>query len=370
MTLGIDAHRLCGPRFGVGRYLEYLLKHWADATHPFGRITLYAPCSLEPPRLGGADVRTRRIGALAPLLAFHHLLLPRHARDLDLLFCPAYFAPLAYRGRYVVTHLGSYEAIQDTFPWWHRYRYRAMYARSARGAELVITVSHSSARDIVRFYGVDPARIRVIPLGVDETFSAARDERAIAAWRETLGIGEAPVVLFVGKLSARRCIPALLEAFAAVRGARHLAHVLVLAGSNELRLPLDAEAARLGITAAFRHVPYVSHDRLPALYHLADAFIYPSTYEGFGIPVVEAMASGTPAITLDNTALSETATGAAYLAPDGSVPSLARALDEVLTDASLRRELRERGLERAGRYRWDRIARETMEVLIEAVGRA
>jgi len=367
MVLAVDAHRLCGQRFGVGRYLEYLLRHWAALRHPFGDIRLFAPCRLEPDGLGGgAGLRAHAVGGGFPLLLFHNVLLPYHARQADLLFCPAYFAPIAYRGRYVVTHHGSYEAIQHTFPWWHRYRYGHFYGLAARRAHTVITVSESSKRDIVRFYAVDPARVRVIPVGVSEPFTSVRDEAAIGRWRVELGIGGAPVVLYVGTLARRRCIPELLRAFAAVKAARRLPHVLVLAGANPLRLPLAREAARLGLGSALRHLPYVNHDRLPSLYHLAELFVYPSTYEGFGVPVIEAMACGTPVVTLDNTAFRETAAGAAHLAPDGSEDAIRQALDDVLTDPTLRGELAAKGLARARRFAWDRIAAETMAVLVDA----
>ena len=366
MRLGIDAHRLCGRRLGVGRYLEYLLKHWKQP-HPFDSIELYAPCAIDPGTVASGDrLRFVSFGGSLPLFFFHNLLMSRHARDLDLLFCPAYFAPVDYRAPYVVTHHGSYEAIQQSFPWWHRYRYSFFYAQAARRARHVITVSESSKRDIVRFYGVAPDRIHVIYYGVDEAFTAVRDAERVARLKEEIGAGDRPIVLYVGKLSARRSIGPLLEAFADVRKSRRLPHLLVLVGPNHLGVPLDREVRRLGFDGSFRHLDYMGHDCLPTLYQAADVFVYPSTYEGFGMPVVEAMASGTPVITLDNTAFRETAAGAAYLAPEGTVDELRRALDTVLTNPALRQDLSQKGIERARRFSWVRTATETLDVLTDA----
>jgi glycosyltransferase involved in cell wall biosynthesis len=350
--LGVDAQRLVGSRAGVARYLASLLREWAGMELPFERVTLFTPAALPTDVVHPFDVEIVRGPSLRLWGQFQ---LPRAARGVDLLFCPAYVAPLRYRGRYaVVMHDALLEVLPQAFSR-QALRRRGLYKRSAQRAALVLAPSEASKRDLERVYELEPDRVRAIQLGVDDRFRDATEDDARRV-RDTYGLGERPVILFVGKLSKRRNLPNLVAAAEALRSD----HVLVLVGEDHLGLGL-ADGDRL------RVLGFVPDDDLPALYRAAEIFVYPSDYEGFGIPVLEAMAAGTPVVTLDNSALTEVAGDAAVLLPNADVAELAGAFERLAADPALRAEYSVRGRERAARFTWAETARRTIEALREAV---
>ncbi|CAN5907902.1 glycosyltransferase family 1 protein [soil metagenome] len=370
MRLGVNGLRLTGARLGVGRYLEYLLRWWPTLEHPFSEIAVYTPEIPADPIALQDPIRLELLGPSVPAALWEHLVLPlRKPRD-DLFFCPSYVVPLLTRSRpLVVTHLGSYEAIPSAFPWWERTKAHALYRHSCRRADMVITVSESSRHDIMRFYGIAPERIRVIPLGVDERFQPLEDAARLEARRRSYFADGRPYLLFVGKLSARRHIPELVEGFVRLVRRVRLPHGLVLIGPDSSGQDVPRLAARLGARERVVHRAFAGHEELVEAYNAADLFIYPSDYEGFGVPVLEAIACGTPAIALNNSAFPEFAGGIAHFARDGSVEGLEEAMETVLFSGEIRARSRQEGPRRAESYRWPDIARRTMEILSEVARR-
>lgn len=367
MRLGVNGLRLMGRRAGVGRYVEYLLRAWSDeGAEPFDEVRVYLPGPLDDPFPVSGPVRFEELPSRLPVALWEHAVLPLAKGRDELFFCPSYTLPLLSRERpRVVTHHGSYEAIPEAFPWLARTRARALYQTSCRRADRVITPSASSKRDIVRFYGVAPERIEVIPEGVDDAFRPLDDPARLAARRRAYFEDGRPFVLFVGKLTARRRVPELVEAFAALRRERSLPHGLVVVGPDPAGVDVPRRAAELGVGGAVRHLPYAGHHELVEAYAAADLFVYPSEYEGFGIPVLEAMACGAPVVALANSAFPEFAGGVAHFARDGSVGGLRDAMEEALASDEIRRRARREGPLRAERYRWRKIARRTLRVLVE-----
>lgn len=350
-----------GRRFGVGRYIEYLLRNWTELESPFERVRLLTPSAIGDPFPLPPSVDHQVIGARLKNGWWEQVVLPRHHRSSDLLFCPSYVVPLAARGKIVVTHLGSYEALPSAFPLRERVKSRVLYQLSARRADLVITVSQSSKADILRFYGIPEEKVEVIPLGVDRKFRPlpALDRSAVRARY----FGDArPLVLFVGKLTRRRNVPELIAAFARLRRDRNLPHGLVLIGEDTTGQNVESLAIENGIADAVVHRPYEHHDTLVELYNASDLFVYPSSYEGFGIPVLEAMACGVPTVTLRNSAFLEFASGA-FLCEDGSTDELYRGMETILFSPEIRERLREEGIARSQDFLWDGIARRTMATL-------
>lgn len=365
MDLAINGLRLTGRRYGVGRYIEYLLRHWKHVMHPFDRIVVYTPGPLEE-RIDLPERAEHRIVPARHSFGYwEQVVLAGLRQEHDLLFCPSYVAPLLGRGKTVLTHLGSYEAVPSAFPLIQRWKTRAIYRLSAHRADRVITVSESSKRDIVRFYGVRPEKISVIYLGVDPVFRPITDKELLASTRKRYLRSDHPYILFVGKLSRRRHIRELVIAFSRLKQTRSIPHALFLigpdtAGQNVLRL-----ARAHGIESSVVHQEYASHEELVAIYNAADLFVYPSAYEGFGIPVLEAMACGVPTIALSNSSFLEIAAGAAFLAPSGTEEELFLAMDRVLFSEELRAKMRVAGPKRAGQFGWSSIARQTMDLLSE-----
>ena len=365
MELAINGIRLMGQRCGVGRYIEYLLRYWSGLSHPFDRICVYTPGPLEDPTLIPEAVEHRVLPTRRGNGYWEQVVLSRIRRPRDVLFCPSYVATLPGRGHTVVTHLGSYEALPSAFPFVERWKTRLLYQLSAHRADRVIAVSESTKADIVRFYHLSPDKVTVIPLGVDSSFRPVDDAPQLAAVRQRVTGADRPFVLFVGKLSKRRNIPELVQAFGRLKRRRELPHALVLVGPNSVEHDLAALAQRAQLDDSLVHVDFASHQELVQLYNAADLFVYPSSYEGFGIPVLEAMACGTPVVALDNSAFPEFAADVAYLARDGSEAELEAAMEEMLFSQDLRRRARESGPERARQFGWESIARRTLQVLSE-----
>jgi glycosyltransferase involved in cell wall biosynthesis len=366
--LGIDAHRLLGSQTGVARYLSALLHEWADGEHPFGEVVLYVPRPLPPdvlPREHSYYVRV--LPARGPLGLWHHITLARAARETDVLFCPAFIAPLAYRGPFVVTiHDTAHENVGRSFAWRTRYHAR-LYRNSARRARLVLADSVSAQEDVERVYGVNPSRIRYVPLGVSAPVTGATAESERDA-RERFGLGDGPLVLFVGKFSQRRNVPTLVRAFARARQQAEEDWTLVLAGPNHLGLPIAELGEELGLGASLCLPGFVTDEQLAALYRAAEVFVLPSDYEGTSLTVPEAMAAGTAVITGGHSGLREVARDAALLLPTITEDNLTAALGSLMGDPALRAEYAERGLRRAAEFSWDHTAAETLSALAEVAG--
>jgi glycosyltransferase involved in cell wall biosynthesis len=218
-------------------------------------------------------------------------------------------------------------------------------------ADRVVAISEHARDDLVRTLGIEPAKIEVTPLGVDPLPPRPRDPDG------------PPLLLVVGQVAAHKNLLALVEALPEIPDAR-----VVIAGR---RTPyadaLEARAAALGVADRLELTGYVSDEELEALWAQATAFVLPSRHEGFGLPVLEAMARGVPVACSDASALPETAGGAALLFDPASPSSIAAACTRLLGDAALRASLTERGLERAGRLTWAACAEATLRAYRRAI---
>jgi len=278
--------------------------------------------------------------------AWEQLILPARAARARALLCPANLAPLSFSRNVIVIH----DAAALRHPEWYSPAYAAWQRRIlpalARRALHVVTVSEFSRGELIGLVGLDPDRITVIPGGVDAAFTPQADAQAA---RTALDLRR-PYVLCVASQTARKNLRALVP----------LAHEVevVVAGGHR------PQFAREHGLDALRHLGAVPEHLLPGLYAGAEAFVLPSLYEGFGLPVLEAMACGTPVVCSDTTALPETAGGAARLAAPAEVAEAAR---DLLGDDGDRGRLREAGRARAASFTWDRTAGEVDALLSERV---
>jgi glycosyltransferase involved in cell wall biosynthesis len=229
----------------------------------------------------------------------------------------------------------------------------------------VIAVSAATRDDLVAMLGAPAAKIAIVHHGVRPV--APLSDAAIGATLERLGITR-PYVLFIGTVQPRKNLQRLIRAFARVVSAG-LPHRLVIAGRmGWLTDPISAEVASLGLTDRVYFAGYVPDGDLPALYHGADAFAFPSLYEGFGMPVLEALAYGLPVVASNTTSLPEIADDAGLLVDPLDDAAIGAALVRVLADAALRARLAVAGPEWVARFSWERCARETLAVLEGAAG--
>jgi len=350
----------------MGRYIEYLLKYWEEMSLPSDRFTLYIrePLGKNGPHLSKAFTSELLQPKLTGLL-WENLLLPRHAREVDVLFGPSYTVPLAYRGRCVVAIHSLNEAQPGTHPWWYGLTYSPLYRLSAQHAHTVIVPSQSVKQDMQEHYGIATDKIEVVPLGVDDSFRPIEDVDLLRSTRQRYLGTDQPYILLVDKLSERRNIPLLLEAFAVLKKRHKIPHRLLLFGPNHLNLPLERMASELGISDSVVQTDglVTEHWELVPIYNAADLYVLPSSYEGFSLPILEAMACGIPVLTTNRAALAEIASGYALLVDDLTVEALSDAMARALNDPQLRQHLRARGLERARSFRWEDTARRTLELL-------
>lgn len=295
-------------------------------------------------------------------IAAENTLLPRAARraGCDVLHSLGTTAPLIAGLPSVVTILDLiYEAYPETFPKPALWGLRALVGPAARRATHVITISEAVKRDVVARLRVPPERVTPVLLG-----RGMRDEPVVtpeAELRERLGLGDARVVLCVSAALVHKNLPRLLEAFAEV-DAPDARLVLVGHAGRELEALRD-RAATLGVADRVVFTGWISAADLEGLYALAACCAYPSLYEGFGMPVLEAMARGVPLACSDATSLPEVAGDAAVLFDPHDTAAMAAAVGRLLDDAALAEDLRRRGREQAARFTWERCAEGVLAVL-------
>ncbi len=252
-------------------------------------------------------------------------------------------------------------------PEWFRPRFVSWYSwllpRLANRVQHIIAISEYTKQRIVERLKVPPQRITVISNGVDGRF-APRSSEEIAAVRRNLGIEDVPYLLCVGSIEPRKNLVRLLEAWGKIQASVPSEIELVVAGAN-LHPKVFAAVSTKAAPARTRFTGYVPDESLPALYSGALALVYPSLYEGFGLPPLEALASGTPVITSHGTSLPEVVADSAVLVDPLDSDSIADGIWRILSSPSLGTSLREKGLERARQFTWERSAKETLRLLLE-----
>lgn len=382
MRIAVDARPAAFPyRTGVGHYTWQLLRLLPSLDRDSTYLAWYlnARGLLGGPRRTFADIAVpnlRERWTPIPARWFRPLEqrfeLPRveWLVRFDVFFAPNFIPPPTRAKRLVMTvHDVAFRLFPETAPHSTR-RWLERLERALRRAARIIVVSEQTKRDLLEQYRVAEDRIAVIPNGVDvEAFQDVRDSDVNAA-RERFGI-HGPYLLFLGGIEPRKNLPAVVRGFARLSG--DVRPMLVIAGWrtewnpegwNQLQQVLDelpsSVRSRVNVTG------YVPEDRKAALLAGAEALVYPSLYEGFGLQVLEAMAAGTPVLTSNVSALPEVAGDAALLVDPKDVDAIADGMEKLLRDDELRKDLRERGRARAEQFRWEETARRTVEVLHQA----
>ena len=280
--------------------------------------------------------------------------------------------PILYKlGKAVVT---VHDVTPVTLPWAfpprHRWIVSTALARARTQADVVIVPSAATAEDVRRHLKIGPERITVIPMGCETRFQPTRDASQAARVRRRYRL-PARYMLFVGTLEPRKNLGGLLRAFALFRAEHSGDDVkLVIAGVRGWgQESYDGISDRLELRDHVRYVGFVADEDLPDLYRGAEVFVYPSLYEGFGLPILEAMACGVPVITSNRSSLPEVAGQAALLIEPTQPEALAAAMSAVISDHAQSAELRRRGLARAKDFSWEAVARQTLKVYRTVVGR-
>jgi glycosyltransferase involved in cell wall biosynthesis len=273
--------------------------------------------------------------------------------------------PLATHLPGVVTvHDLSFLRMPERFPKAQRLYQAWLCEQSTRRARRIIAVSHQTADDLIRFFGIDSQKIEVVYNGVADHFSPLPAED-VAAFRQQEHLPDR-FLLYVGTLEPRKNLVRLLEAFACWRATASAADqeiALVIAGAKGWFYDeIFQRVHSLNLNDVVHFPGFVPTESLPYWYQAAMAFVYPSLFEGFGMPVIEAMACGVPVLCSDAPGVAEVAGEAALTFAPDDTDGLSQSIRDMVVDASLRSDLRQRGLERAGRFSWQRSAAETLAI--------
>lgn len=375
MRIGLDALLMGGKagvrRTGISRYETELVNALLrlPSEHEFH---VYAQSVVpETPERGSWHSSPVSVSNPVARLAWEHTgMVAQAVRDrLDLLHGMAFVVPPAWRKASVVTiHDLALLKIEGHAPKRRTIYLRSMIGQSVRRAGRVIAISGQTKRDIVELFDVDPAKIVVTPLGVPSHLKPL-DPEAREAFRNENNLTR-PTLLYVGTLEPRKNIPNLLRAFEIV--AANTDAELVLGGAEGwLTEELHQTLASMKARERVRLTGFIPEADLASWLSAADVFVFPSRYEGFGLPPLEAMACGTPVVSSTSSSLPEVLGDNALLADPDDVDGIAAAIERLLTDASLVADLRRRGIARAATFTWDTTARLTLETYrdsLSAVG--
>jgi glycosyltransferase involved in cell wall biosynthesis len=368
VRVAIDTRKL--HDFGIGTYIRNLLRHLARLDRESEYVLLCRPeDSLFADELG-ANFRSAPDRS-APYSLREQLSLPLAAarEHVDVYHAPHYVLPILTRGRRVVT---IHDCIHLMFPQYLPYRFsktyvRAMLYAATRQADRILTVSESSKRDILRFFSVKPEKISVIYNAIDEHFSVPPTDDTVERVRGRYQL-EDLFVLYVGNVKPHKNVERLIDAFALLRRRGVDGLKLVIIGDEISKFQTLRRAVhRHKLHKHVRFLGFVPDDTLSALYRLAGVFVFPSLYEGFGLPPLEAMACGAPVITSNVSSLPEVVGDAALLVDPYSSEAIAEAIWKVLSDSSLSERLRAKGLARAQDFSWQRSVARTLEIYKEVV---
>jgi glycosyltransferase involved in cell wall biosynthesis len=371
--IGIDATALPQQPVGAGNYIIQLVRAFSRHTsqveftiftqrHALPLLAVSERPGFKLVALPDANPALRLLWEQTafPILAARH--------KLDLLHSLHYTIPLAYPGRSVVTF---HDLTFFLFPHLHilpkRVFFRTFIQLSRRRAAAIIADSESTRQDAIRLANVPPGKIHTVLLGVTPDFHPESDPAALQSVRQMYNLPER-FLLFVGLLEPRKNLPVLLQAFASLPPQQPQAKLVIVGRQGWMYQQTLQLVQSLGLEQQVHFTGYVNQADLPRVYNLAEMAVYPSTYEGFGLPVLEAMACGTPVITTNVSSMPEIAGEAGVMVPPGDMTALAQAIERLLSDPLERQRRAALGLERAAQFTWERTAAETLDVYAHSMG--
>lgn len=379
LTIGIDYTSAVHQSAGIGRYTKELVKALAQLNSTAEALTyrlfVASARTAQPADLPGANFswhRTRLTERWLARLWFRlhvPLRIERWTGPLDLFHAPDFFLPpLQPATRSLVTvHDLSFVREPETVMPGMTMPLNSRVPRAVERADHVIAVSEATRQDLIELYGTAPEKITTLYHGVNPEFSPVKDKARLAEVRQKYGLGSRPFVLSVGTIQPRKNYVRLIRAFAQVETKAGL----VIAGRPGWDYQtVYAEVARHKLADRVQFLGFVADSDLPALYSAATLFAYPSLYEGFGLPALEAMACGTPVIAANRSALPEVVGQAGRLVDPFEVEGWTAAISHLLHDADLRQRLATAGLEQARQFTWERMAAQLLNLYQKVIADA
>ncbi len=376
MIIGIDAHNIEGQRTGVGRYLASLLYQWDnfDLSSDL-RFVLYFKKEI-PSDLKLTNPAFERKILKSPIQSnafFVHWLLPKAAKKdkIDILFSPSYIAPVFYRrGIALSPHDIIYQARPELYNW--RFLDKILLKKvsqiAIKRAKTIFTPSQFTKEEIVRHFQINPKKIIVAPLAVDNSFKPIRGQSVLKKIKEKYQIKD-KFILYIGSIFNRRHLDKIIEGFEKTANQRPNYQLLII-GKNHTNPFIDIEkiikeANQRLKKEAILMKDYVKGGDIAPIYSAADLLIWLSDYEGFGFPILEAMACGTPVITSQKASIPEVANNAAmYIENSSNTEEIAQVIKKILTNKRLRDNLTKKGLLQARKFSWTKCAKTTLDALL------
>ncbi len=363
MRISIDLRKL--HDYGIGTYIRNLVIHLARTDKDTDYVLLCRPQDKGFVESLGENFRA--LSQTDPLYSMREQLrIPAQLRraKVDVFHAPHYTLPFTTPCNSVVT---IHDCIHLLFPQYLPSRVAYIYARTAlwiaaNRSSRVLTVSEASKKDILSFFNIDPEKITVIPNGIDGQFMIEPSTEAIARVQERYQL-KSPFLLYVGNVKPHKNLERLIDAFFKLRkdGLTNLT-LLIIGDEITKYTTIRRTVHRYQLHKYVRFLGFVPSDTLSILYRLADAFVFPSLYEGFGLPPLEAMASGTPVVTSNVSSLPEVVGNAAVLVDPYDVNSIANGIQTILEDPLYREKLTKNGLERAKHYSWERSVAKVKQI--------
>ena len=365
MKIAIDAHMVGHRATGNETYTVNLTNALAQMSHPDHEYTVYVDRRelLDSPCLFDGRVKMRRLQMHSPFIRIPFLL-PAEVwyRRIDVVHMQYILSPILPHCASVLTvHDISFEHFPDFFSRGDLLRTKLLVPISARRADVVVTVSEYTKKDLVNSYGIDPDKIVVTPEAANSSFRPLAEGAGPNEVRHRYGIA-GPFILFVGNIQPRKNLRRLIDAYGALVRDQRIPHRLVIVG-NKARLHSHVfQAVRdSGLEERVIFTGYVPNEDLCALYNAAETFVFPSIFEGFGLPIIESMSCGTPVIASNTSSMPEVGGDAVIYVDPYDTGELAAAMHAVLGDCGLRARLSAAGLARAKRFSWENTARRTVE---------
>ncbi len=367
MRIGIDATALPNKPVGAGNYIIELIRALHASDHQFELVIFtqrHGRALIDVPARPGFQWVSLPDLSPARRLVWEQTAFPNLLREhgIDLLHSLHYTRPLRVNCRSVVTfhdmtfflfpHLHT-RSKRIFFPWMIRY--------SAKTADALIADSESTRQDAIHILGLDPKKIRTVPLGVRPEFAPNQDQVLKSAVRARYNLPD-HFLLFVGLIEPRKNLPLLLRSYRRVIQQNNPIPLVLVGRKGWMYEQVLDMIANWGLKEQILMTGYVPPDDLPIVYNLADIFIYPSLYEGFGLPPLEALACGTPVITTAVSSMPEHVGQAGLLVPPDDEDALTQAIIRLLNDQELKSRLSILGPQQAAQFTWTRTARETLQV--------
>lgn len=374
MHIGLNAHLLSLSRShraaGINSYIHHLLRCLPDVSNQH-RYTIFLGDKGAMRAFPEMKAKMTSLHTVNPIVRifWEQTVQPVQLlrENIDLLHSLAFVQPVLMPCAGIITIYDlSFILFPDRFHPLRRLYLRWGTEYSARKAQRIIAISASTKRDVVKYLGVAKRKVDVVPCGVDEDFQPLENQEVLDDFRKERRLPE-QIILFVGTIEPRKNLTVLLRGYALLRKKVQLPPLVIAGPKGWHHQEVFSAAEELGLQEDVVFAGYIPQDELPLWYNVADLFVYPSLYEGFGLPPLEAMACGTPVIISNSSSLPEVVGGAGILVNPDSAEEMAEAMQRLLADNSLRAEMRQRGLKRARQFSWQKAAQDTVKVYEQAM---